>query len=399
MPKKLLVVTPVYWPEGGGGMLATHLIIESLSKLKNVEITVLTSTSDPIKVKGVRYIADPLLRKIEKSFPLTTLVEKRYKKLIQEHDIVYLAYAFTFIPVAKRLKKKVIVHLHDYKIISPSSVIPYTCSVDPSLIKLIKESFRIKHLECKSVKSTILNLGDSLRTFPLLQWVQMASTVIATSKRHAELITRVVPSIKDKLRVIYNPPPPIPNIEKKPNQIPIFLYVGGDSYIKGFPILLEAIVKFLKEGRKAKFIFAGKYSRKSLAYVSTINRLYGSGIIQVVGRLPHDELMRLHKIAWALIFPSICEEPLPYAVLEAIVSNTIPLPSRIGGVIEILNGTRVEEYMFKPGDVDDMLERVYLLQELSPKNVIEIGEEVRESVLKKLMRVNLSEAWRSVIYT
>jgi len=58
MPK-LLVVAERYWPEGSGGELATHLILELLRD--SFEITVAAGTLSPARVKGVRYIYEPLL--------------------------------------------------------------------------------------------------------------------------------------------------------------------------------------------------------------------------------------------------------------------------------------------------------------------------------------------------
>jgi len=42
---KLLVVTERYWPEGGGGELATHLILNMLRKC--FEIIVVTGSKNP----------------------------------------------------------------------------------------------------------------------------------------------------------------------------------------------------------------------------------------------------------------------------------------------------------------------------------------------------------------
>jgi hypothetical protein len=56
--KQLLVVTERYWPEGSGGELETHLILEILRK--EFDIVVLTGTQNPTKLRGVQYLYEPL---------------------------------------------------------------------------------------------------------------------------------------------------------------------------------------------------------------------------------------------------------------------------------------------------------------------------------------------------
>lgn len=46
--------------------------------------------------------------------------------------------------------------------------------------------------------------------------------------------------------VIYNPLPRIPPIQKRPSDTPSLLYAGGDSYIKGFHILLNVLPRILR---------------------------------------------------------------------------------------------------------------------------------------------------------
>jgi len=232
MTKRLLVVIPTYWPEGSGGTLATHLIVKLLSQTRKFDITVLTGTQSPEYVPGVRFIIDPFLKLVEKRFSIPRLVQSRYGKLIEKHDIVYVVYAYSFIPVAKKLGKRVVVHLHDYRPVSPSSVILAEQSENPNMWKLMIDSFKIKYLERKSVKPILLNVGEVLRTPLLTKCVSEADIVIAVSKRHAELLRKLLPRIKNKLMVIYNPLPPIPKMRKEPAETPTFLYVGGESYIK-----------------------------------------------------------------------------------------------------------------------------------------------------------------------
>jgi glycosyltransferase involved in cell wall biosynthesis len=355
--KSVLVVIPTYWPEGSGGTLATHLIVKLLSQTGRFDITVLTGTRNPEVVPGVRFIVDPFVKLVEKKFSIPRLVENRYGKLIEKHDVVYDVYAYSFIPVAKRLGKRVIVHLHDYRPVSPTSVILASQADNPAVSRLIIESFRVKYFERRNMKSLLLNVGEILRTPLIAKWVSEADTVIAVSKRHAELLAKALPQLRDNLIVVYNPPPPIPRIKKELAETPVFLYTGGESCLKGFCILMQAIELALRERVKAKFIFTNKYSNQTQHVISKINKLYGN-VIYLTGRIPYAEVLNLYRRAWALLFPSIWEEPLPYVVMEAMLTQTIPIASKVGGVLELIISDRLREFMFKPESSGELYEKI-----------------------------------------
>ena len=89
------------------------------------------------------------------------------------------------------------------------------------------------------------------------KWISQADKVICVSRRQTGIIASQAPELKSKIEVIYNPlPPELVNVEprKDLDSVPTFLYVGGDSYVKSFHILLQALKELGKQGIKAKFI-------------------------------------------------------------------------------------------------------------------------------------------------
>jgi len=123
---RLLVVTERYWPEGSGGELATHLILELLRD--GFEITVMNGTRNPAIIEGVKYVYEPLLSARNKHllwFNTLRLTRSRvFEKLVEGADVVYVPrFAFPVIPLAKKLGKKVVVHLHGYIPISYTATV------------------------------------------------------------------------------------------------------------------------------------------------------------------------------------------------------------------------------------------------------------------------------------
>jgi glycosyltransferase involved in cell wall biosynthesis len=227
----------------------------------------------------------------------------------------------------------------------------------------------VKWFERKALKSLFLNIGEVLRTPLIAKWVSEADTVITVSKRHAELLAKALPPLKDKLIIVYNPPPPIPKIKKEPAETPVFLYMGGESYIKGFHVLIQAVELALRERAKAKFVFANEYGSQAQRIILKINKVYGE-VIYLTGKIPHTEVLNLYKRAWALLFPSICEEPLPYVVMEAILTLTIPISSKIGGVPELIISRGLRSLIFEPGSVKMLYDRIAFISNIDRKEVL-----------------------------
>ena len=88
------------------------------------------------------------------------------------------------------------------------------------------------------------------------KWVSQADKIICVSRRQAEIIADQAPELKDKIEVVYNPLP-LEIIDAEPRKelddTPTFLYVGGDSYAKGFHMLLKAMKELGRQGIKARF--------------------------------------------------------------------------------------------------------------------------------------------------
>jgi glycosyltransferase involved in cell wall biosynthesis len=386
----MLVISEIFWPEGGGAELATYLILDMLAK-HNFDITVVTGTKSPAKIRGVKYYITPYLRASNRIVRWVNIGllrrNERFEEMLSKHNILYIPLAaYPLIPFAKRKGLKVVVHLHNYAPIRYSSIKYY---FEPETLDVIKEFryavFHEFHIQ-KSISRALLCPISYTSYLQSKKWISQADKVICVSRRQAEIIADQVPELRDKIEVVYNPlPPEIINVEprKELNDTPTFLYVGGDSYVKGFHILLKAIKELGRQGVKASFILTNKYSRESMKILSTLSNKYKNLRIEVVGRVEYQELMKLHEKTWALLFPSIWEEPLPYAVVEASLLGTIPIASKVGGVLELLAGSPASGFLFAPGNVEELANKVLLLINNEDANVVrELGYDIRDHVIK-----------------
>ena len=384
MSVKVLAILPTYYPEVGGGALASHLIIKLLSQSREAQITVLTGARNPEKAEGVNYYYDPLLKLIDKLYVPPHVLLSRYGNVLKKHDVVYITYAYPLIPIAKKLGKRVVAHLHDYRPISPSGFV-LAGSDNRNLFHLLKEGLAINILEkgIRRLSKEVLNLAY---TSLVRKWTCMADVILAVSKRHAEILLKYMPECKDKVRVMYNPVPPIPKIRKNINITPTFLYVGGDNLLKGFHVLLKSIERIVKQNTPVKFIFTNRYGKKALQAIDKLNKLCGNKI-EVKGVIKKERLLKLHEKTWALLFPSISEEPMPYAVMEALIAGTLPIATRVGGIPEIVENTLADKFLIAPYSSWELAEAINTVASYDVKYVTNTLNELLSSFDEKRKKI------------
>jgi len=316
---------------------------------------------------------------------------ERFRKLVRKADIVYIPrFVFPVIPFVKKLGKKVVVHLHGYIPIAYTAAVlaPY----EEHKHRIVRDDI---FLEC--MKGFRYCLGATLLWWlPRLakKWILQADKIVCVLKRHAEIIVDQIPELKDRIEVVYNPlPPEIVNNKprKELDDTPTFLYVGGDSYVKGFHVLLRAMMLLGKQRIKARFILANRYSLDSLLALRRLGEKYRNLEIEVIGRVEHSKLLELHSKVWAIIFPSICEETFGYVVIEAAAMGTIPIAAKVGGVMELLSDTIASEYMFTPGRYVELARKLIDLSVLDSDEIKVFSLRLMISVLRKLNQREIEE--------
>ena len=382
---RIVVVSERYHPFGGAE-LATHLILKLL-KSENCDIRVLTGQKNIDKIHGVKYLYVPYLAAHTKVQRWINEVKLRsetwFKDLIAQNDIVYIPRtAYPIIPLAKKSGKKVIVHLHDYHPISYSSVMFHDEKYDPYIFHEMKKTLKFEIMKNKNNRKNLFSFSFAFLINLCKFWISKADEILCVSNRQLAIIQQAYLSdIEKKLRVIYNPLPKVPKIEKKLEDH-ILMYLGGDHYVKGFHTVLNASMRLLYGDHMFRILLLGSYENTSILLIDRLNDIVG-GAYKMMGHIGYQEVLNYHSISHALIFTSLLEEPLPYVILESMLSGTIPIASRVGGVPEIVKGTFAEKMLFKPGDVDELVDRIQILLSLSNEQIIDLGLSLRETILHR----------------
>ncbi|MEM1510769.1 MAG: glycosyltransferase family 4 protein, partial [Thermofilaceae archaeon] len=381
------------WPEGSGGELATYLILKLLASTGDFNLEVYTSTRNPAKIPGASIRTVGFLRASNKvKLFVNILASRRFvEKAIERVDTVYIPrFSYPIIPVAKRLGKKVIVHLHGYQPVSYTAIILYSEAEKP--MRDFKRTFMIEYAS----KPLTITLASALAT-PLMRlirkWVGAADRIICVSQRHEEIILRSAPEYEKRITTIYNPPPEIPAIDKNLFEKPTLLYVSGDSFVKGFHVLLQALrILGRQRFRNFELFVTGNYENRSLKVLNSLKNRYGLDI-KVLGRINHEEILKLHSKAWALLLPSISEETMSYAAVEAAMSGTLPVSSQVGALPEIFSDTPAEAFFFRPSCPSCLVDKIVEVTSMDREEIASIGNKLRrimtdkfdKNVIKKML--------------
>jgi glycosyltransferase involved in cell wall biosynthesis len=379
MKPRILAFVKLFWPEGGGAELATYLIFKDiLSKYFDVTIVSGTRNPEPDILKHARYIHWNVLearyKPIEwiKTFTCVGWI----KNLVEKADIVYIP-SHTLIPLTIAVKTinpkaKVVLHLHNYQLLTYTSIILAGKEPDAAT-DIIVELGEHKSL----LRAMLAGFGHYINYINRLA-AALADKIICVSYRQRKIILRYIPEVNDRSEVVYNPPPSLPSLNKRIGDKPIVIYAGGGSYVKGFEIFLKAILKALIRDLDIKvYITYGRdVPPKEKILLKRIAQNLGNKLI-LLGRLSYDGYLKLHEVAWTLLFPSIYEEPLPYAVVESLLIGTIPIAARVGGIPEIIEGTVAERFLFEAGNVDSFIDKISELISCSKDEIVNLGIKLR----------------------
>jgi len=79
--------------------------------------------------------------------------------------------------------------------------------------------------------------------------------------------------------------------------------------------------------------------------------------IELLGRLTREDVLGLMREASFLVFPSLCYEGLPMAILEAFACGLPVIASRLGAMAEVVEDGRTG-LLFTPGDAGDLAARI-----------------------------------------
>jgi glycosyltransferase involved in cell wall biosynthesis len=380
---KFLFLSESFYPHYGGAELATYLYAKRLAE-KNHEVVVVTNRfpneAKISKLNNFTIYRLNLLNEISVKYSILlrfdVLNSSFIKKLVSWSDLVYIPrYWFSAIPIIKRLGKPVLVHLHDYIPICPLSNIynlekDQICDTEHCESGCIWMSEKYQGKDTfNAAFSTILNstIGNKLGKL-----VNYADAIICVSNKHKELMIDSLPYLRNKLYVIYNPMPEIPDVDIKRGD---FGYFGGDGKLKGFSVLSNSLT--LMNTSLSPKIHATKLS---MVLTSSEKKLMNNKGFIRYGRLSPENFIDMYSSVQTVIVPSIWPEPLPYVIAEALIRKRLVIASKIGGIPELLKGCE-GVIQCEPGNELDLADAIEDIMNIDFASRIKLGNQNRDNFL------------------
>lgn len=381
---RIMVFSELLYPQGGGAELATWLYVKMLAE-EGYDLFIVT-TKQPNE--HAFEIIHGRIRTYE--LPIRVLFGTRYytlanigilisnfiTKLIKKCDVVYIPGTwYSVIPVAKFHKKPVIVHLHNYSIACPTSLMydfakqfVNSCSLKSFMLH---ERIEKKRNLLSTMASCFMNemLGKYYNRLG-----ELADALIFVSSAQMRLILSKIPTLRYKSYLIYNPIPDLPFIKTKERGVS---YFGGKSFVKGFYVLMQAL-KTLKIKNIEVYLTKTSENPKKLKISDGVS----------INLLPRVDNKVLHEVIMSktsvVVIPSLYPEPSPYTLIESMLHGKLIIASNIGGIPEIVGNHLIGVKLIEPGDYVALANTLDHFLSLNLEEVNEIGIKNREYMLRKI---------------
>ena len=353
---------PDYHNIWGGAERAALLLIEGL-KNKKIDVAVITNDTNIKKtnlniffIKQDNKISKKILNRLFNFSYYNPLLTDRIDALLDDikPDLLHLqnfsTFSTTIIKQAKRKKIPVVFSIYDYWAFCPNGLLMYK----------FKHNCHYFHgLKCKNCFKYVpygrCSYFNALERVLFKKYLNHIDRFIVLSRNSFEILFKYGID-KNKLRII---PLPLYEEVKTDNHFEngLILFVGWISYNKGLHILIEAVSKIIKDLPFISVYVAetGAVESYKQYIFNLIDRLSLNPKIKFLGKLSHQEINNLLRLAHIVVIPEQWQNPLPLILAEAINFKRPIVASKIGGIPEILKQERFLAQYNSPEDFADKI--------------------------------------------
>lgn len=142
-----------------------------------------------------------------------------------------------------------------------------------------------------------------------------------------------------------------------PEDVPVVLYVGRVSYLKGGAHLPEIARRLVDRQPDTVLVAVGEVFLKDVR--DALIQDPGPNHVRMTGALPHRDVLPYYRAADLLIMPSV-EEGFPRRLLEAMALGVPFVAFDVGGVAEIVSEPQ-RRCLIRRGDVAGLIDAVVAL--------------------------------------
>ena len=165
---------------------------------------------------------------------------------------------------------------------------------------------------------------------------------------------------------------------------PVLGFIGSLYRWEGVAWLVRAVTELRRCGTACKLLIVGD-GEEMPAVREAVRELNAGDFIQVLGRVPHDEIERYYSVVDVMVYPRhsirLTELVTPLKPLEAMALGKAILGSDVGGIRELVESEKTG-VLYRADNVEDFCvqaKRVLAQATLRRK----LGEEAREFILRE----------------
>ena len=385
---KIVQANKFLYPNGGADRYCCSLI-EELPKIgietipfgmhdsKNIDSPWKKYFTENIKYHniGLSYfkVAHRLIWNKEASKKFAQLLYDSKANLVHAHNI-YHQLSPSILIAAKDKKIPIIMTLHDYKLICPNYLLfthgqPCERCVKGSAWNCLKYNCYYSY-----PRSFLAALETYINNRGLHIYRDNVNLFISPSEYlKQKMIEGGYPA--DKITVLVNPAPsylPQPDGQN-------LLYFGRLSTEKGVDVLIRAL-----QLTDEKLDIAGHGDDED-KLKTLVKELGLENRVTFHGYLGGELLEKFKREAKAVILPSVWAENMSLVLLESLAYGKIIIASDSGGTPELITDDQTG-FLFKPGDVNELAEKINYLKKIS----ISQRQTMAEAIKKKIVPLELS---------
>jgi PEP-CTERM/exosortase A-associated glycosyltransferase len=165
---------------------------------------------------------------------------------------------------------------------------------------------------------------------------------------------------------------------------PVLGFIGSLYRWEGVAWLVRAVTELRGRGTACKLLIVGD-GEEMPAVREAVRELNAADFIQILGRVPHDEIERYYSVVDVLVYPRhsirLTELVTPLKPLEAMALGKAILGSDVGGIRELVKPEKTG-VLYRADSIEDFCEQAKkLLSQTSLQR--KLGEEAREFILRE----------------
>jgi glycosyltransferase involved in cell wall biosynthesis len=177
--------------------------------------------------------------------------------------------------------------------------------------------------------------------------------------------------------------------EKKGSENIRFTFIGTILPAKGIDVLIKSFNALDSKAAELKIYGRLRPYAGFEYYPGYLKKMTRNRNIRFMGEFRHSSIAEIMNETDVLVVPSVWDENSPLVISEAFLFNVPVIASRVGGIPEMVNDG-VNGFLFKPGDADDLRQKIIRVAEdrailsrfrkniIPPKSIEDSAEEIEE---------------------